>query len=685
MVIGAVVFWPALLIGLFSIGRRFRTPRRRVIILLSTWGVCLLAPLTTLHLRALRPASDQPAEQPAASELGSDTADESASLTIEGSSPPALSAPRPAPTRLEFDFAAGSDERLVALIDHAQLDRYHAIIDQYTLACRLRPADSNLALERVRFIEHFAGSEDVRIEGIEADLAAAEDWLDQHFPKVPATVLHRMERTFGEPFSNLVRTHAATAEFWPVSARARFLLLRAQRETTDAIRENFARQSFELEPTADAGLILLQTPADSSHREEHRRLVDHPVFDAATPWIRCEIMNTRFDLGQTNRGVALFDQLSAEAPYLVQNSATARRLATAGFVDRAHALLAQLPVRRWNRFEQLRDRFDFELEFGTAADALAAYHAFHALGFDTDPLGRERFALFLKFPHAPWDTSALLSLASFLVFLLFACLAPAIVLLPIHYASLLRRRRGTVPSDSDSAWGLRAAWLVAGCICASGVIGVWFFQPDVLRSWWHPTAAGVTAQIDEHRLLLQQTVDWLVMLVVLGIAVWRARAWRLFGPGRWPAGPAIGYGLAATLGLRIFMLSYTTLWPGSLDGIAIGSRPLITQICSALIHQGGPPALVLVVAVFVPILEETLFRGVLLQSFSNHIPFGWANTLQALLFGLAHFNLRLLPFFFLFGLTAGLLARRSGGLLASMILHGANNLLACIAFITILR
>ena len=74
--------------------------------------------------------------------------------------------------------------------------------------------------------------------------------------------------------------------------------------------------------------------------------------------------------------------------------------------------------------------------------------------------------------------------------------------------------------------------------------------------------------------------------------------------------------------------------------------------------------------------EEVIFRGVVLEGVARHVPFGWANAIQASLFALLHEELLLMPFYLLFGLIAGLLARRTGGLLAPIVLHVLNNAMA---------
>jgi membrane protease YdiL (CAAX protease family) len=90
----------------------------------------------------------------------------------------------------------------------------------------------------------------------------------------------------------------------------------------------------------------------------------------------------------------------------------------------------------------------------------------------------------------------------------------------------------------------------------------------------------------------------------------------------------------------------------------------------------GPTAAIWVLSFAAPVGEELVFRGLLLRACLRHVSFPVANGLQALLFAAMHFDLAAMPFLFAFGLAAGWLARRSGGLLAPMVMHGVLNLVA---------
>jgi uncharacterized protein len=73
------------------------------------------------------------------------------------------------------------------------------------------------------------------------------------------------------------------------------------------------------------------------------------------------------------------------------------------------------------------------------------------------------------------------------------------------------------------------------------------------------------------------------------------------------------------------------------------------------------------------VIEEFVFRGVLLRTAARHVAFWAAVLIQAVLFTIFHEDLTSWPVIFILALTAAWLARRSGGLLAPITLHALNN------------
>ena len=96
--------------------------------------------------------------------------------------------------------------------------------------------------------------------------------------------------------------------------------------------------------------------------------------------------------------------------------------------------------------------------------------------------------------------------------------------------------------------------------------------------------------------------------------------------------------------------------------------------------MGAGAASLLVVGLLAPVLEEMLFRGVLLRGFLQHYPPGAAIGLSALVFAVFHFTLSQLPVALLFGLFAGWLYWRTRSLWPCILAHVLFNSTAVVRF-----
>jgi membrane protease YdiL (CAAX protease family) len=84
----------------------------------------------------------------------------------------------------------------------------------------------------------------------------------------------------------------------------------------------------------------------------------------------------------------------------------------------------------------------------------------------------------------------------------------------------------------------------------------------------------------------------------------------------------------------------------------------------------------LFVVILVPFYEEILFRGVFLSACERNMKFILANALQSLVFALVHNDLKLIPFYFAFGMVAGFYRQKNQNLTTSTSMHMTNNLFA---------
>lgn len=84
-------------------------------------------------------------------------------------------------------------------------------------------------------------------------------------------------------------------------------------------------------------------------------------------------------------------------------------------------------------------------------------------------------------------------------------------------------------------------------------------------------------------------------------------------------------------------------------------------------------AALLSTCILAPVLEEMLFRGVLLRAFLRRYPRGFAIAASALFFGVAHLNIYQFALAFLMGLLLGWLYERSHSLIPGIALHAGFN------------
>ena len=109
-------------------------------------------------------------------------------------------------------------------------------------------------------------------------------------------------------------------------------------------------------------------------------------------------------------------------------------------------------------------------------------------------------------------------------------------------------------------------------------------------------------------------------------------------------------------------------------------RPAHTDTAAA--HGLGPVlALVVVLVVGAPLVEELFFRGLVLRSLLARTPAPVAIVVSAVLFGLAHFEAVQFAGLALFGAVLGALAWRTGRLAPSMAAHAAFNAAAVAAVV----
>lgn len=127
----------------------------------------------------------------------------------------------------------------------------------------------------------------------------------------------------------------------------------------------------------------------------------------------------------------------------------------------------------------------------------------------------------------------------------------------------------------------------------------------------------------------------------------------------------VGMGLYFLMIVMIQLIN--TLWPGGLREQNVQS---LMQADDTLMMR---ILVIFTMGIFVPIAEELLFRGVLFQSFCNHLRVPMAMLFTAICFACTHGDLQRLIPFVIGGLILNALCVRHQSVWASAIAHGTWN------------
>jgi uncharacterized protein len=583
------------------------------------------------------------------------------------------------------DVGAGSHEQHVERVRTSGQREYADVLSMYDAHLRDHDDDVVAAIEKCRFLERFAYSEDEPIvESASDDLDRCREAIGSgSHAAEPTAQLYLLESKWGDEGIAEAEQLVAVSTSWPRELRAE---LHARLASLYELNDNeekagaHAIQAVGFDP-ASGVLILAAKRLEKLGAMERARTMIAAVPSAA--WSRLpvgEAAELLVRVGAAREAVELL-RAHKSSGGTIDSFLLARVLLGNGRVAPARDAYAEaLKTNRVSTYINLREYFAFERTHGSPAEAAAAYSRLRDAGYSADPFGRYRLELFIAHPLAGWrvrDAGGILTLVAALAS---AALLPLAVLVPVHYRSLVLRLRGVRPASATLPWGLRHAWYVLAVFLVVQLVALyWLAYPafeDALG--WAPFNSPPADPRSLGRAVLVGTLLTAVCL----LPAQRGVQWLNFVEGRWPLRRSLG---AATLSVFAFRFasSLFAALSGSFRVAALGGDT--TRALQGIYSEYGILTLLLLVAVVIPLIEEVAFRGVLLNGLARHVSFPVAAVVQALAFASLHEGLAQLPVFFLFGLGAAWLYRRSQGLAAPLAFHVFNNALAALAIVAATR
>ena len=594
-----------------------------------------------------------------------------------------------APIDIERDFGPGSHEHFTERVNEAQSTDYQAVLTGYEARHEAYPDDVFSEIERCRFIESFAYSEDTVIESATEDLETCREALRSgpHANQVDV-LLYGVESSWGEKSLPAAQALIPKSEHWSPGQRAALYELLAERtQWQDAqLAASYAVRAVDLNPGSRVLLIAVNRWVQLGAKDRARRLLTGAPPTAWERVSRSEAAKVLINLGDPKGAASILRGANPDDKDGEVSLILARVLAADGDIQGARELYeGALKDREYVRLDTRVEYFDFERLHGTTAAAYAAYQRLRDEGFQADSLARYRLALLWSHPGAGWQWRDAPGLLTLLGVVLAICALPLIAIFPVHYRGLARQAAGRapelppVPMDKEpmdkARWKLRHAWYALVVLLITGYAAVYIYAVQYLEAvlpWIERYVFTPATDIALAKIMLWSTVATLLLLIPLA----RGRSMYQLLLGIWSFKRCILMGIGAALALKVvaalFDLGMKTL--GLLGSDTVRAMQGINEVY-------GLGVMLLVVAVATPIVEEWIFRGVLLEAFRARVSFWFAAVVQALIFIALHEEYQAMPFLFVFALVAAWLVRRSGGLLASMVMHAVNNAVAAMAIV----
>lgn len=569
---------------------------------------------------------------------------------------------------------APSRQALIEKVDAQVKSSVEAALAEYDTLIEREPYDVVLRIERCKFLSEYVSNFESAsfLDELYALSEQCDAQLREDFPGHPEILLLDLEKSYGEERERRGKEILSTMLFegWTQGQSSRLYAALAHDANLAGRSEEaqeYAQIALHYDEAADVRLILARGHLARGENQEVIELLTtrFDEYRHDDPWYLLEKMKLLSRAGAMNVAASLYEKL-AQAEYYNHVDA-ARTLLELGAVD-----LARSEVHKANASYTAEDEkqlFFLELEHGTKEAALAAYNAWRDAGWKHDPIGINRIALATRDITLPWKARDVLALAAGLLLLVVAAAASGAPVAAVHYWGFVRRHRsgGSYPTEG---WQLRHAWAALAALTTASILGMYAAGPlDLyslvqfdaeLQPWQWSRSAVMEA------LLLTVAI---IIVLKLGPREENTRPWAT----NWSLLKALGLGAAIGIGLRIpFMLTALT----QSDALSQIANSELWQVLRHIRDDFGLFAALWMLGLVAPVVEELIFRRVLLDSFSAHLGFERANLLQAALFSAMHMDARAFIPLFGLGLLLAYLARRSGGLAAPMTVHALFNLIA---------
>ncbi|MBU6951759.1 type II CAAX prenyl endopeptidase Rce1 family protein [Hahella sp. HN01] len=526
-----------------------------------------------------------------------------------------------------------------------------------------------------QFIENATYLEDLYIEPAEEDYSKCLDELSSRYSSEPVTQLYLLESEYGESLlDKAVELNRIALEDWDATDIAKLYeqlaySLRYDKEYK-AQSVVYAVSAFQKKPSVRLAEVIVDYYAKNNEVEHAKLFAEKIIPMSFSEEERTLAIKIFVKAGLLEEAAKIFSILDEEKRGNLHTLSHARLLA---HLKESAALRELMQEKLDSAYHSKSPELsaiwlDYEVESGDEENAVKAYRAFAVGHYSRDPFLLYWFDLATKYPGAAAQLFVenpqvlLYSLCRYLAL----ALAPLCIFLPVHYIGLWRMRRNKFLNSPNepifSGWGLAQAWLLLGLVLVVS---------SVLYEYFYP---GATSQKNVMQAPSGNGPNYMVIFVLVMFVSVICVTGRTLRRGIFHSYRHVLLGIVTPLALAVGLLFMTPiLCLPDLKLIVIAD---VDDYIKSTYEAYGLAVSLLLFGVMVPIYEEILCRGVILNATQRYVGFWFANIIQAAIFMSMHSNQSLYPYYFVLGFIAAILYRYIGGLYAPILMHMAVNFIA---------
>jgi len=511
------------------------------------------------------------------------------------------------------------------------------------------------------------------------------------YPDDPKVIVYKAQNVYGDSLKIILdaaETKIKLSIEWKPEQIAKIYHMQAQQNVDEnaLLAITYARKAIKNNDSLDLSLLIAKAYKDLKIKSEAVSILSEKIDNKVEPWILKQKADLFLELGESEKALATYERLHKEDSTYIINSDLSKAFSEIEDFKAARIYLLKDTIQEWNKNVSIQNLLSFDIEHSTPSQALITYRRMEDLSFYDDFFGVKRIKIFFQDPFLKFSFNDLMHMGLLLLFVGVLFLVPYLWVLPIFgIGTYLSRKGKNIKIALPYNWNLKHFWVFSFLyLFITFILIILFEYQETINYYFDIGTYYGLDEVGDTEVSAEITLSFMLLMAIAAFSLLNKERIKYLYRSRIKVTRLVAMGLGFVVFNLLFLYVYKSTFGGEEEINAYYALNIQESII-ALIDKYGIITTFLLVAVLVPIYEEVIFRGIVLSSTEKHIGFISANILQAVFFALIHDSLFLFPFYFLFGLICGYLAKKSGGLLGGIIFHSINNSLAILSIYYIMN